>query len=66
MHVVTYLLSTVQVAQLVGQAKQRVYFLVIPEVFPQAPVQDPPSHVSFTVQPVQFEAQALHALAVAS
>lgn len=66
MQVVTYLLSTVHVAHAVGQAKQRVYFLVIPVVLPQAPVQAPPSQVSLTVHPAQFAAQALQALAVAS
>lgn len=66
MHVVTYLLSTVHVAQLVGQAKHKVYVLVTPEVFPQAPLHVPPSQVALAVHPEQLAAQALQTLAVAS
>lgn len=70
---VTYLESTVQVAQPEGQAKHNVYILLIPDVFPQAAVtvavaalHVPPSQVSLTEHPVQFGAQALHTLAVES
>jgi len=64
--VVTYLVSTVQVAHYVGHAKHKVYVFVIPVVFPQAPEHVPASHVAFVVHPVQFKAHALHTLAVAS
>lgn len=62
MQEVTCLLSTVQVAQFEEHSKHKVYFLVIPLVFPQAPVHEPPSQVSFTVQPVQLLAHASQVL----
>lgn len=59
---VTCLLSTVQVAQFVEHSKHKVYFFVIPLVFPQAPVHEPPSQVSLTVHPVQLAAHGSQVL----